>query len=159
MSTKPESIALVFVATIFNAVGSLFFKIGADMDLSMIVSKILEQNIFSTIISLYSDPLIRPLFIVFLGFVMLGLSAGMTVLAMRKGELSVIFPLYAANYVWGIILSWYVLGEYIGVITWTGVFLIVVGVSFIGYGSTILGEDKKNTLERFGIKEGSLGRA
>ena len=158
MSTKPESIVLVFVATIFNAVGSLFFKIGADMDLARIVSKVLGQNILNTILSIYSDPLIRPLFIVFLGFVMLGFGALTTVLAMRKGELSVVFPLYAANYVWGVLLSWYVLGETIGIIAWTGVSFIVIGVSLIGYGSTILGEDKKNSLERFGIIESNLGR-
>jgi uncharacterized membrane protein len=153
MRTTPGSIILTLISTIFGTLGTMLFKIGSEMNLGATSDIILNQNIWTTLNSLMIDPVLRLPTLVFLGFVFYGLGAITLVLAMRKGELSVVYPVYAANYVWVAILSWLVLGEVIEIINWLGVGVIILGVSLIGYGSTILGEDTKPVIERLGIPE------
>jgi uncharacterized membrane protein len=153
MKTSPLGIILALLSTLFAAFGQLFFKLGAELNIKAILDTILNQNLILTLSTLYSNPILKLGTILFLGFVLYGFGAILLILALRKGELSVIYPIFAANYIWVAILSSYFLSEFISISNWLGIATIVLGISFIGYGSTLLGEDKTASLERFGVIE------
>ncbi len=69
------------------------------------------------------------------GYGCLALNTGLLVLALRNGQLSVLYPIIALTYVWVTILSPFLFGEIINMSKVIGVGLIVLGVSFIGWGS------------------------
>jgi multidrug transporter EmrE-like cation transporter len=69
------------------------------------------------------------------GYVCLAANTALLVLALRHGELSVLYPIIALTYVWVTILSPMFFGDIVNAYKIVGVALIVLGVSFIGIGS------------------------
>lgn len=61
-----------------------------------------------------------------------GLSTGLLVLALRYGELSVLYPIIALTYVWVSILSVFLLGETMNPYKIAGLAVIVIGVTVLG---------------------------
>lgn len=66
------------------------------------------------------------------GLACYGLSTMLLVLALRYGELSVLYPIIALTYVWVSILSVTMLGETLNVFKILGLVLIVAGVAVLG---------------------------
>ena len=69
------------------------------------------------------------------GYICLAANTALLVLALRDGQLSVLYPIIALTYVWVTILSPMFFNDIINAYKIIGVGLIVVGVSFIGLGS------------------------
>lgn len=69
------------------------------------------------------------------GYLCLGVNTALLVLALRRGELSVLYPIIALTYVWVTVLSPMFFADVINGYKVAGVALIVLGVSFIGLGS------------------------
>jgi multidrug transporter EmrE-like cation transporter len=69
----------------------------------------------------------------FSGLSCYGISTGLLVLALRYGELSVLYPIIALTYVWVSILSVVLLGETMNAFKIAGLSLIVVGVAVLGW--------------------------
>jgi multidrug transporter EmrE-like cation transporter len=61
-----------------------------------------------------------------------GISTGLLVLALRYGELSVLYPIIALTYVWVSILSVALLGETMNAFKIVGLCVIVLGVTVLG---------------------------
>jgi drug/metabolite transporter (DMT)-like permease len=59
----------------------------------------------------------------------------MMVLALRHGELSVLYPLISLSYVWVAILSVVVFGEAMNPFKILGIFVIMAGVAVMGMGA------------------------
>ena len=57
------------------------------------------------------------------------------ILALRDGELSVLYPLYSLSYVWVIALSMYFFHDHLNTWKTCGVLLIMIGVGFLGKAS------------------------
>ena len=55
--------------------------------------------------------------------------------ALKHGEVSMLYPIIATSYIWVSIGSSIFFNEIINIWKWAGVFLIVVGVIVISYGS------------------------
>jgi len=106
----------LMLAIILGAFGSLYFKIG---------SKKLSKNLSEL---LKNTALIK-------GAVMYGISAILYVFSLKGNELSVIYPMVATGYIWVCLLSVKFLKEKMTKEKWLGIFLIIIGVSFIGLGS------------------------
>lgn len=66
------------------------------------------------------------------GLACYGLSTMLLVLALRYGELSVLYPIIALTYVWVSILSVTMLGETLNIFKVVGLVLIVAGVAVLG---------------------------
>ncbi|MBM3785664.1 MAG: hypothetical protein FJW30_14965 [Acidobacteria bacterium] len=66
------------------------------------------------------------------GLACYGFSTMLLVLALRYGELSVLYPIIALTYVWVSILSVTMLGESLNVFKILGLALIVLGVAVLG---------------------------
>ena len=112
-NTTKGAIVLALLCTLFIAVGQLFYKLGSE--------KIID------IISFFNLFVILGLFSYFLGSILY-------IFALKKGELTVILPPLALNYVWVALLSIIFLGEIITFLRGVGIFSVAVGVVIIGTG-------------------------
>jgi len=69
------------------------------------------------------------------GCVLYGLGALILIIALKYGELSVLYPFIALSFVWVFLISHFILHESILLVNWFGLVLIIFGVAFIGRGA------------------------
>ncbi|MDD5111113.1 MAG: EamA family transporter [Candidatus Altiarchaeota archaeon] len=118
MNAEPWAVAMIIVASLLGAFGSIYLKKGSGR---------LE---FSPRKLAGNRDLIY-------GFLLYGLSSLFFIVGLKGGELSVLYPLVALSYVWICILSVRILKESMGFWKWLGVVLIVAGVGLIGMGGAV----------------------
>lgn len=113
--SRNQSIGLVFGCTILGAAAQVLMKSGA--------------NVLETAhpVDIITNP---PLF---MGYCLYGISAVLLVLALRDGELSILYPVIAMTYVWVTVLSVWFFSEVINVWKVAGIALIVIGVGVLGH--------------------------
>jgi len=68
------------------------------------------------------------------GYALYGINTLMLVVALKDGELSMLYPIIALTYVWVTLLSYVVLDEKANVFKNVGIGTIVVGVAVLGRG-------------------------
>ena len=66
------------------------------------------------------------------GYALSACNALLLILALRDGELSVLYPIYSVSYVWVTLLSMYFFQERLNVWKVAGVLLIMAGVALLG---------------------------
>ncbi len=115
--TSLSSIGLVLLCTVIGAAAQLLLRWGA--------ADAVDGGLIGVLTNL---PVLG-------GYCCLAINTGLLVLALRNGQLSVLYPIIALTYVWVTILSPIFFGEIIDIYKVVGVGLIVLGVSFIGLGS------------------------
>ena len=69
------------------------------------------------------------------GLLIYGIGAAMLLYALKHGVLSVLYPIISTSYIWVLFLSAYFFSEPINFWKVIGIFSIVCGVSFIGFGA------------------------
>ncbi len=109
---------LMIACTLFTSLGQLLWKAGSlRIDLSAPL----------TVLNL---PFL-------LGFVSYGMGAVLMIIALKTGELSMLYPLVASSYVWVSIVSPYFFpSDSMNVLKWIGVVLIIFSVSILGWSSS-----------------------
>ncbi|MBD3309790.1 EamA family transporter [Candidatus Woesearchaeota archaeon] len=115
MTTELWAIGLVLAGVLYGSFGSLLFKQGSE-HISLDPIKLLKN------------------WRLILGTFVYGTSAIIFVIALRGGELSVLYPMVATVYIWVSIWSMLFLKEKMNFIKWAGIFLIILGVTFVGIG-------------------------
>ena len=113
MPTSLWAIALVVASTILGAFAALLLKLGA---------KKLSFNLKSILMN----------YRLMLGFLLYGLTYVLLIVALKGGDLSVIYPIVSLGYIWISILSMTILKESMNMWKWTGIIFIVIGASIIG---------------------------
>jgi len=116
VGTKLWAIGLVLICTLLISVAQVFFKLGA------------EKLNFSIVNVTTNTYLIIGVLLYMLGSIFL-------LASFRGGEVSVLYPIIATSYIWVSLLSISFLNEQMNLFKWVGVFVIVVGIALIGYGS------------------------
>lgn len=116
MDTELWAIGAVILCTIIGSFGALLLKIGANK------------------VSLNLRRLIKNYALIG-GLLLYGFSTIIFIIALKHGELSVLYPFVAMVYVWIIILSKVFLKERLNLAKIVGIVLIIAGVSLIGIGS------------------------
>ena len=117
--TKPDenarrtSIYLVFACTILGSAAQLLIKSGMSHFSPHLLA--LVTNI----------PLI-------VGYTLYGINTVMMVVALKNGEMSLLYPIIALTYVWTTLLSYTLLGEHSNLYKNVGILLIVLGVAVMG---------------------------
>lgn len=116
---------LVLGCTVFAAVAQVLLKYGANnpmpaMDLSN------PASVWAFAMALATNW--RLVF----GYGLHGCNAALLVLALREGQLSVLYPVYALSYIWVDLLSLYFFHEHMNVWKAAGILLIIGGVSLLG---------------------------
>lgn len=115
METKSRAVVLVLLSTLFTSSGQIFLKKGANQ-LVVGMWEVLGNN-----------PLL-------LGCVLYAVGAVMLIVSLKYGELSVLYPLYALNFIWVSLLSpRFFPSDSMSALKWFGVLMVIVGVSLIGF--------------------------
>ena len=114
--TPLRAIILVVFCTNFTSIGQLLWKIGASK---------LQFDFFSLITNY---PLI-------FGFVSYAIGTVLLLMALKLGELSVLYPFISLSFIWVSVFSIIFLGENMAGLKWASIILIIIGVSLIGIGS------------------------
>ena len=112
MQTKLWVILLVLFCALLGAVGQVFFKLG---------SATLKLDAYSLLTN----------WKVIIGLVLYGLATILFLIALRQGNLSILYPIIATSYIWVSIFSVYFLHESFSPFKWLGIGFIVLGVIFI----------------------------
>jgi undecaprenyl phosphate-alpha-L-ara4N flippase subunit ArnE len=107
---------MVFACTILGAAAQMFFKAGL---------KVMPHP--SVLGVLTNWPLLA-------GLSCYGLSTLLLVLALRKGELSLLYPVISLTYAWVMILSVMLLNEQLNSFKIAGLATIIFGVCLLGRG-------------------------
>lgn len=71
------------------------------------------------------------------GYCLYGLSTVLLVLALRDGELSILYPVISLTFVWVTVLSSVLFGEAVTANKLAGIAMIVAGVGILGAGGTL----------------------
>lgn len=116
MATEAWAIALVLFGVVYGSIGSLMFKLAADR------------------LSFRPKDLIRN-WRLMLGAFIYGTASVLFIIALRGGDLSVLYPMVGTSYIWVSLWSIKFLKEKMTMPKWIGVILIIIGVSLIGFGS------------------------
>ncbi len=111
-----KAIGLILLCTVFTSTGQLLLKKGAlGLD-------------FGRIITFFNWPL-------FGGIVFYGVGFLLMLAAFKRGDLSVLYPILASSYIWVSLLSPFFFNDSMNLWKWVGVFLIILSVGLLGYGS------------------------
>lgn len=113
---------MVLLCTALNAASQIFIKLGTTKlgpNPSMLAS---AAGIF-TVPTLFG------------GYALLGASTVLFVLALRKGDLSLLYPVFTLTYVWVAILSVLILHETMNPLKTAGLAIIMAGVGVLGRAS------------------------
>lgn len=109
-----HSVLLVSLCTILGAAAQVLLKMGANqLPSANPIRMLLNPWIFS-------------------GYALYGLSTGLLILALRKGQLSLLYPVISLTYVWVTILSVLIFREQMNVYKIVGLAVIVTGVAVLG---------------------------
>jgi len=116
MPAELWAIGLVSFATLIGAFGPILLKKASAKKLSKISSLIRNYHLMG-------------------GIALYGIGTILFIPALKGGDLSILYPFVSLTYIWVSLLSVKFLGEKMNLFKWTGVGIIILGVSFIGIGS------------------------
>ncbi|MEM2916217.1 MAG: EamA family transporter [Candidatus Woesearchaeota archaeon] len=85
-------------------------------------------------------PLFPAIYEIFGGFVLHAIAAAVLIYLFKKGEVSILFPVFATNYIWVNIFAYVFFGEPLTVLKWAGIFCIIAGAIILSRGSHKHGE-------------------
>lgn len=112
METKPWAISLMILVTFLTSVAQLLYKFATAN---------LRFSFFGLISNYY----------LISGIVIYAVGAILFVLALKGGDVSILYPIIATSYIWVNLLSKYILNENINIYKWFGIAAIFAGVSLI----------------------------
>ena len=116
-AARRRSLMLVFCCTLLGATAQILMKSGANH---------LTQMAHPGLIGIATNiPLMT-------GYCLYGMSTVLLVMALKDGELSLLYPVIALTYVWVTGLSFVIFHDTVNVFKITGVAVIVLGVAVLG---------------------------
>lgn len=113
-----RSVLLVCLCTLLGAVAQIFFKIGTE-------------HFQPTLVGLLTN---LPLWV---GYVLYGSFTLLMVVALRHGELSILYPIISLSYVWVTALSYLIFHDTLNPLKLTGIVVIMAGVAVLGRGQKV----------------------
>ncbi len=116
--TQLKAMLLMAFCTLFTSGGQILWKWG------------MKTIDFSQWVTFLNVPFL-------LGFVSYGVGAALMILALKKGELSFVYPVAATSYIWVSLISPRLFPtDIMNIWKWSGVVVILLAVSILGYGSS-----------------------
>jgi drug/metabolite transporter (DMT)-like permease len=114
-AARRRSILLVCSCTLISAAAQILMKIGVTH---------FSLNLVGMLTNV---PLIA-------GYSLYGVFTLMMVMALREGELSLIYPIISLSYVWVTVLSYFIFRDHINLFKLVGITAIMGGVTMLGKG-------------------------
>jgi multidrug transporter EmrE-like cation transporter len=121
--TKPNprrSILLVFLCTVLGAAAQILLKAGTQSHPA--------EGLLALLVAIFTHPKL------FAGYALYGLSTGLLIIALKYGELSILYPVIALTYVWVTALSVLIYNESLNFFKILGLATVVLGVAILGRG-------------------------
>ena len=116
MQTKLWAVLTVVFTTLLTSIGQILYKKAAD---ELVLTPIgLLTNLYLVV-----------------GVVVYAVAGILVIIALRGGEVSVLYPIIATSYIWVSFLSIYFIGESMNPWKWLGISTIFLGIVLIGFGS------------------------
>lgn len=115
---RRRSIALVFCCTVLGAAAQILMKSGA--------TSVSRPGVMGVLVGILTNARL------FSGYCLYGLSTLLLVLALKDGELSLLYPVIALTYVWVTVLSFVLFHETVNPYKMVGLVIIVLGVTVLG---------------------------
>ena len=109
METKLWAVFLVLLCTLMTSTAQIVYKFG-----------------------------VRPfnIYLILLGLIIYGIAASVLITALKGGDLSVLYPIIATSYIWVSLFSpIFFASDSMNLLKWVGIIFIILGISFIGFGS------------------------
>ena len=119
---RRRALLLVFFCTLIGAISQILIKVGA----TLLAHQVAHPGLIAAAVGMFTNPWL------FSGYALYGVSAVLMVLALRDGELSLLYPVIALTYVWVALLSFVIFHESVGAFKMAGIGLIVAGVAVLG---------------------------
>ena len=111
-----RSIIFVLISTLFVSVAQMFWKFASQQ------FSFTFQGIF---LNLH----------LYLGFFIYGFALVLLLIALKEGDLSVVYPILGTSYMWVLFIARFFFKEYVSLTNLIGVFIIILGVIFITQGN------------------------
>ena len=99
------------ICTLFTSTAQVFYKIGS--------AKL---------------PVIFTNYPLLLGLLLYALGAVVFVIALKFGEVTILYPIIATSYIWVALLSWRIFGDVLNLYKSIGIIAIFVGITVISIG-------------------------
>jgi len=112
--TELWAILLTLFSSLIGSLGPIYVKKGTDI----LNLKTIHRNHY-----------------LIFGVLIYGISLFLFMIAMRGGEISVLYPIVSTSYIWIAFLSKRKLNEKMNTYKWAGIFLIIVGVTLLAITS------------------------
>ena len=116
--SKRQAVGLVFICTLLGAAAQVLMKIGGSQLQHFEIARIVTDL-----------PLIA-------GYTLYGINTMLLMLALRDGELSLLYPIIALTYVWVTLLSVFFFHDQVNLTKTVGIVLIMGGVIVVGRAGT-----------------------
>lgn len=120
-SSQRRSLGLVFCCTLLGAAAQVLMKSGAG--------HVSHPGLAGVLVGMFTDPWL------FSGYALYGVSTLLLILALRDGQLSLLYPVIALTYVWVTLASLVFFREAINPYKLTGIAIIIMGVAVLGRSS------------------------
>jgi uncharacterized membrane protein len=140
-ASRRRSIVLVSACTIFGAAAQILIKVGLARFVIPERHDWISWLVALAVAFVTNLPL-------FSGYALYGLNTLLLVLALREGELSMLYPIIALTYVWVTLLSYALLPEKPNWYKNVGITVIVIGVAVLGRGKPRPQEEPAAAKER-----------
>jgi len=108
---KSKSVMLVLLATLLTTPGQIFFKMGA-------------QRL----------PQVWTNWPLFLAVLLYGFAGCFFIVALRSGNLTRVYPIFATSYIWVTLAGKWVFHDAVRLVNWVGIVLIICGVCCVAFG-------------------------
>jgi drug/metabolite transporter (DMT)-like permease len=119
---KRRSLIIVMCCTVIGAIAQVLLKFGAG--------HLSNPSLWQAAKGIFTNPYL------FFGYACYGIFAALLVIALRDGELSLLYPVIALNYAWVSILSVLIFHERMNALKIAGVTVIIIGVAVLGRGGS-----------------------
>ncbi|HWF09670.1 MAG TPA: EamA family transporter [Bryobacteraceae bacterium] len=123
-----KSVYMVLGCTVFAATAQVLMKFGATHPMPAVSPAETATWLPFLNALLHNFPLL-------LGYTAHSCNAMLLILALREGELSMLYPIIALTYVWVNLLSMYFFGEHLNPWKAVGIALVIGGVALMGRAS------------------------
>ena len=115
MNKKLRSVMLVILCTLFTSVAQVLYKI-ASKTISWSPIDLITNYWLLGGMALYAG------------------GAVLLIVALRHGNVSLLYPIIATSYIWVTLLSKFIFLEQIHILRWLGIVTIIAGICFIAFG-------------------------
>ncbi len=108
MNQKIIAIALIALGTLFTSIAATLYKLGAD-----------SWNFIT----------------IFIGFCLYFTAGILLILALKRAEVTLVYPVFATSYIWVLIIAFFLFKEKFNFIKIFSIFLIILGITALSFGS------------------------